>query len=41
MYQQKLAEKETAYIHMDNELRGKRREYDKVKNKLDEVLVEK
>ena len=40
MYQQKLAEKETAYINVDNELRGKRREYEKVKTKL-EILMEK
>ena len=40
MYQQKLAEKESAFIQVDNELRKRNREYDKVKSKL-EGLIEK
>lgn len=39
MFQQKLAEKETKYIKLDNELRTKKKEMDKLQRKLEEAGV--
>ena len=36
MFQQKLAEKETKYIKLDNELRTKKKEFEKLKLKFEE-----
>lgn len=37
MFQQKLAEKETKYIKLDNELRTKKKEFEKLQIKLEEL----
>lgn len=36
MFQQKLADKETKYIKLDNELRTKKKEFDKLKLRMEE-----
>ena len=36
MFQQKLSEKETKYIKLDNELRTKKKEIEKLQRKFDE-----